>query len=104
MAPGAAWAGLWDFPRFPVEPAAALGPALVDNVRRLTGVTVEPGRHLKTLRHGVTRFRITLECYEAEYRADSNAVAELATRRWVRPAELERYPLSTTGRKLARLA
>ena len=33
----------------------------------LTGVTIAPGRHLKTLTHGVTRFRITLDCYEAQY-------------------------------------
>lgn len=103
---GRRWAGLWDFPRFPVHGKndAQIRRELIENVRRLTGITIEPGQHLKTLRHGVTRFRITLDCYEARYVASSEGQAEIATRRWVRPAELDGYPLSTTGRKLARLA
>ncbi len=66
---GRRWAGLWDFPRFPIESEqpAAIGRELVENVRALTGVTVAPGRHITTFTHGVTRFRITLECYQAEY-------------------------------------
>ena len=66
---GRRWAGLWDFPRFAVQgnQEAEIHRELVDNVRRLTGVTISPGEHRKTLRHGVTRFRITLDCYDAEY-------------------------------------
>ena len=124
---GRRWAGLWDFPRFAVntnpkrqrggdlaasltlrvgvsrnrEPA--IHRALVDNVRRLTGVTITPGEHRKTLRHGVTRFRITLDCYEAEYVSHNGGGTENLVQKWVRPAELEHYPLSSTGRKLAEL-
>ncbi len=66
---GRRWAGLWDFPRFPLhgETPAAVRRELVERVRAIVGVTIAPGRHVKTLTHGVTRFHITLECYEAEY-------------------------------------
>ena len=64
-------------------------------------MTVSPGEHLKTLRHGVTRFRITLECYAAEYLSHDGDGTENLVQKWVRPAELEHYPLSSTGRKLA---
>ena len=37
-------------------------------------------RHRKTLRHGVTRFRITLECYEAEYVSHNGGGAETRCR------------------------
>ncbi|MGO8689919.1 MAG: A/G-specific adenine glycosylase [Thermoguttaceae bacterium] len=125
---GGRWAGLWDFPRFALEAsrgqsqfssrglsqfssdengtvplAGDLSRALAAGVRTLTGVGVRPRRHLKTLRHGVTRFRITLECYEAESISPAQGKLAAAALRWVRPGELETYPLSSTARKLARL-
>ena len=101
---GRRWAGLWDFPRFAIRTseAAALRRELADNVLRMTGVTIVPGKHCKTVRHGVTRFRITLECYEARY-ASHNGGGEGFVQKWVRPAELEQLPLSSTGRMLAQL-
>jgi A/G-specific adenine glycosylase len=102
---GRRWAGLWDFPRFPIhaEPIAALHQELIENVRELTGVTIAPGQNIATLTHGVTRFRITLDCYRAEYRScDRKTAAPLETQ-WVRTTELDDYPLSSTGRKLANL-
>ena len=102
---GRRWAGLWDFPRFPIhgKTEAEIHRAIVENVLRLTGVTVSPGEHRKTLRHGVTRFRITLDCYDAEYLSHDGCGAENLVQKWVRPAELEHFPLSSSGRKLARL-
>jgi A/G-specific adenine glycosylase len=99
------WAGLWDFPRFAVE---AEGPLFVRDelaakVAAQTGLAVAPGGLLNTLRHGVTRFRITLDCYEATVvggRVRSTAVRPV---KWQRLAEIDALPLSTTGRKLARL-
>ena len=55
------------------------------------------------LKHGVTRFRITLDCYQAEYVRRTAGKAAAAAQRWLRPAELDNYPLCTTGRRLARL-
>jgi A/G-specific adenine glycosylase len=99
------WAGLWDFPRFPLhaEHPAALRRELIHNVRRLAGVDIAPGRHLKTIKHGVTRFRITLDCYDAQYAGDADARPAATNLKWLRPGQLDGYPLSTTGRELARL-
>jgi A/G-specific adenine glycosylase len=132
---GRRWAGLWDFPRFPVHcsphtpyagigltpearrqlntqpmpahgvcglPSSALSCELVENVRTLTGVTISPGQRLATLAHSVTRFRITLDYYEAAFVSNHRSAEALETR-WLRPEELEDYPLSSTGRKLANL-
>jgi A/G-specific adenine glycosylase len=102
---GRRFAGLWDFPRFPIESdrPADVRRELADNVLALTGVVVAPGRQIKTLTHGVTRFRITLECYEAAFLSNGNSAETALETRWLRPEELETYPLSSTGRKLARL-
>jgi len=77
---------------------------LIDGVRKLTGINVEPGRRLATIKHGVTRFRITLDCYEARYVSNSGRTADPPLMKWLRPTELAEYPLSTTGRQLSRLA
>lgn len=104
--PGQRWAGLWDFPRFEIAPdgAARLEEQIAEGVRRLTGVAVRFGRRLKTIKHGVTRFRITLECCEAEYAGRARGPDVRPVMRWLRPAELVQYPLSTTGRILAGMA
>jgi A/G-specific adenine glycosylase len=102
---GERWAGLWDFPRFAVE---AEGPLFVHEelaakVAAQTGLAVAPNGLLHTLRHGVTRFRITLDCYEAK--AVGGRLRSTAERpvKWQRLGDIDALPLSTTGRKLARL-
>ncbi len=102
---GGRWAGLWDFPRFAVaaKDPAELRAEVTEHVVRATGVRVEVGEHLKRIRHGVTRFRITLDAYEAACVSGEGASRGAIEARWVRPAELDAYPLSTTGRQLARL-
>jgi A/G-specific adenine glycosylase len=113
------WAGLWDFPRFRFDQPRggdALKPAamrrlakreskqLVAGVEALTGIAVRPLRKLATFKHGVTRFRITLDCYLADsvaYRHNVRSAVEIA---WVTPTQMDELPLSATGRKLARLA
>ena len=96
------WAGLWDFPRFPVQAdrGTRLEGELVDGVAHLTGLSIEPGRHLTTIKHGVTRYRITLDCYEAELVGTGRAKPGW---KWLKVASLHEIPLNVTARRLARL-
>jgi A/G-specific adenine glycosylase len=102
---GERWAGLWDFPRFaltsPTE--TPVERQLIDGVTKRTGMKVRPGALLTTIRHCVTRFRISLECYEAAYASKAARSKSTPEMRWVRPANLAEVPLSTSARKLARL-
>ncbi|HEX4128955.1 MAG TPA: A/G-specific adenine glycosylase [Pirellulales bacterium] len=91
---GGRWDGLWDFPRFSISEAET-----ADQLRTLTGLTVHLIGQLATLKHGVTRFRITLSCLEAEYRSGRC----IAGWRWIDPTELHALPMPVTGRKLAGL-
>ncbi len=102
---GERWAGLWDFPRFTVDVASrtAAESEVVEKVRQQTGVLVESLEHLTTIKHGVTRYRITLDCHVAKYVSGRTRSGNGAVLKWVQPAALADYPLSTTGRKLARL-
>ena len=106
---GGRWGGLWDFPRFPfAHEKNAVQRELASEVAALTGEGIESARQIAVLKHGVTRFRITLVCYEAKWTAAANgrngASAAAVECRWVRPAEMEELPMNVTGRKLARLA
>ncbi len=98
------WAGLWDFLRFPL--VARRGPKLqkelCEKIERHSGLLVGPPSRIATFKHGVTRFRITLDCYVTES-ADAKRKPAAGTWKWVRPEDLDRFPLSVTGRKLGRL-
>jgi A/G-specific adenine glycosylase len=97
---GERWAGLWDFPRFGLESEGPLfaHEEIIAKVRAQTGITCKPGSLLKTLKHGVTRYRITLDCYEARHESGRTKGA-----RWIPKCELAQLPLSTTGRKITKL-
>lgn len=97
---GERWAGLWDFPRLAsgAQTGAALHRELGAGVRELTGYDVAIGELLKTIKHGVTRFRITLKCFEAAHLSGQRKRGEFV---WVRPDQLDAYALSVTGRQVA---
>ncbi|TWT85423.1 A/G-specific adenine glycosylase [Posidoniimonas polymericola] len=103
--PGERWSGLWDFPRFAVESEGPLfaQDELTKKVAEQTGVEVRGASHLKTLKHGVTKHRITLDCYTAKRTAGRLKSTADSPTRWIDPAELGELPLSVTGRKIAKL-
>jgi A/G-specific adenine glycosylase len=112
-AAGERWAGMWDFPRFALEESAASPAAeLVAKIAAACSLNIvlpQPDQPLATIRHGVTRFRITLDVFAACVtigscnKPESSTYPAFAQQRWVRPSALGRYPLSTTGRKIAKL-
>ena len=122
---GERWASLWDFERFPLvenvvpvpnsEKSARLNAAkfeacqipaktrrfLESKIEAETGIEVAISKLLTEIRHGVTRFRIRLFCFLADYR--SGKLSDRTELRWVKPVDFREYPMSVTSRKLARL-
>jgi A/G-specific adenine glycosylase len=101
---GVRWAGLWDFPRFELDdvPTKRQPVKLECLVAESFGLRVEVCERLTQLKHSVTRYRITLDCWRAEL-AGPRDVASKLTFAWVAPEDFASYPLSVTGRKLADL-
>lgn len=95
------WGNLWDFVRFDETDAAELDHEnrIAVAVQQRTGQRVAKVRPLVQLKHGVTRWRITLDCFEASF--SGTAVKANKNLRWVRLDAIDEVPLSSTGRKIA---
>ena len=62
---GGRWANMWEFPRTEL----AAGETVADGANRLLtdlGINGKLGAELMTVRYGVTRFRMTMACLEAD--------------------------------------
>jgi A/G-specific adenine glycosylase len=98
---GSRWAGLWDFPRF-TEGNAATAQAASASLSNRLGITIRPRQHITTIKHAVTRYRITLEVHLAEPVAALDVTLPRDQFRFASAESMNDVPLSVTGRKIAK--
>jgi len=100
---GKRWAGLWDFPRTETEAKTetdiSRDTALQHRFSALTGRNLTPGRLICSLKHSVTKYRITLFFYEGKDTGIAS-IKPLCETYWATAAELQELPLNSTARKL----
>lgn len=94
------WQNMWEVPHAERRPGEELADAAARVAGELTGLKVEPGAEVATIRHGVTRFRITLACVEAAATGGEFVPGFYAAAEWLSPAELAERPVSSPQRKL----
>jgi A/G-specific adenine glycosylase len=97
------WAGMWEFPHGVLLPGEPHEAAALRMLAELTGLKARLGAELLTLHHSVTRFRITLVCFEASYRGGRFRAASYVQGRWVNPGRLHQFPVSRPQRRLAQV-
>lgn len=95
------WASMWEFPHAPLAAKESADEAAARLLPELTGLEARLGPELVTLRHGVTRFRITLVCFEAEYLSGDFHSPFYRQGVWLTPHELAAHPVSSPQRRLA---
>jgi A/G-specific adenine glycosylase len=95
------WANLWEFPHGPLTDGESHEEAAV-RLARDSGLDVRLGPELLTLRHGITRFRITMACFEAEHVGGEFRSDFYRQGTWVAPERLPDYPVSAPQRRLAK--
>jgi A/G-specific adenine glycosylase len=100
--PGERWAGLWGFPRFKLTSKKPRLAEMQQQIHAITGHAPAALDALAVIKHGVTRFRITLHVMEGRLaRVRSASLPTDSEFAWVDLDELTQRALSTTGRKIA---
>ena len=101
--PDERWTGLWDFPRYEVQvrESATVDVAanLSTQLKKQTGLTANVSATTKRIKHAVTKYRITLDCFVADSPAGRLKKNQTETK-WISRDELDDLPMSTTGRKI----
>jgi A/G-specific adenine glycosylase len=96
------WANLWEFPHGPLLPGENHDSAVRRLAADLTGLQIQLGPELLTFRHTVTKYLITLACFEADHVEGAFQSSFYQRELWLTPAELAGYPVSAPQRRLAK--
>ena len=94
------WANMWELPHGEMADGEDLAEAAARVTKELTDLDIAVGTEVTTLRHGVTRFDITLTCLEATWRSGEFASAFYTAGDWLTLAECAAKPASTPQRRL----
>ena len=98
--PDERWAGMWDFPRFPCDDPTHGN--LAAHIAAHTGQHATQWHKLATLKHGVTRFRITLDVLLAEIdRVQTAKFPPKIEFRWLSSEALADVAMNVTARQIA---
>jgi A/G-specific adenine glycosylase len=96
------WANLWEFPHAQRSEAESHEQAAARVLAEILGIEARLGPEILTVQHGVTRYRITLVCFEADHTSGEFRPGFHVRGMWVDPASLADYPVSSPQRRLAR--
>ena len=94
------WAKMWEFPHLEMNQDETHEAAAARCLRDLVGLTAELDGELVTIRHGVTRYAITMVCLEAWHVEGEFRSPFYQKGVWLTPAELSAYPVSSPQRRL----
>jgi A/G-specific adenine glycosylase len=91
------WAGLWDWPR-PTDRLYRDAGEVARNLEGTLGRRIDVGIRLTTLKHGVTKYRITLDVHHAR---PARALGKLPDGwAWQTLEKIRLLPLPVTARKI----
>lgn len=94
--PNGRWASMWQFPTFDAAPGGDESLAAM--------LPVLKPRRVGLLRHALTHRRYEFAVYAADAAEGVLPAGPVGPRRWVSPAELDRFPLSRPHERIARIA
>ena len=93
--------GLWEFPGGKVEEGEDLQTALVREIMEELGVHIAVRTRLGTYRHAYTHFKVIVTAFEAEILHGEPAALAADEIQWVKPVELDQYPMGKVDRLIA---
>jgi len=99
--PGACWAGLWQFPALEIGAGEDSRVALRRHLREALAIEALPERAIAIIRHGVTRYRVTLTAYRCQVERDQPKPVGYVACDWVPKDEIISRGLPSAHRRIA---
>lgn len=93
-------ASLWKLPGGFIQNGKNTENSLRQNVREELGISIQPGKHLASVNHTYSHFRVTLHAYECRLLKGSPKPLGCQNWRWASPIDLKKLPLSKIDRML----
>jgi A/G-specific adenine glycosylase len=99
---GGVWPGLWEFPGGRIEPGETPEQALVREFQEETELVVGGLEKIRVIRHGYTRYRVTLYCFFCSLNGGQEEPVLHAAQEyhWAAPSDLGRFAFPAGHRKL----
>ncbi len=92
--------GLWEFPGGKKQKKEPLAETVAREVAEETGVECCVEDPFITVKHAYSHFKITLTAYTCRWLSGRVRAVASAEVRWIRPADLEKYPMPRANRRV----
>ncbi|HET9931399.1 MAG TPA: A/G-specific adenine glycosylase [Polyangiaceae bacterium] len=97
------WASMWQFPNVERRARESAEKAAVRAVRELVSLEVAAARTVSSVKHSVTRYRITLDAVLCGSKSNRlGALSHVEAAGWKRPEELDELAMPAAHRRIAR--
>jgi A/G-specific adenine glycosylase len=97
-------ASLWKLPGGFIKSGEDTENSLMRSVKEELGISIRPGKHLASVNHTFTHFRITLQAYECRLLMGTPKPIGCQNWRWASLTDFQKLPLSKIDRMIMRQA
>lgn len=96
-------ASLWKLPGGFIQEDENAENSLRQSVKKELAISIRPGKHLASVNHAYTHFRVTLHAYECRLPKGTPKPLGCQNWQWASPTDLKKLPMSKIDRMIMRL-